>query len=63
MSSYKPYKDKLYSKLYNHYKPIGITLDIEHIMLISYIVNTVKCRLHVSKTRPLTTFYDRSPFL
>ena len=42
MSTNKANIYKLYSKLNNYYQPIIVAFNIENIMLITYIVSTIK---------------------
>ena len=54
---------KLRTKLdYNH-KPIIIPFNIKHIVLISYVVNTIKSMLYISEIGPLASLDFLNPFL
>ena len=62
MRTNKTYIHILRSKLYNYYEPIVIMLDIEYIVLLSYVVNTSKGLLHVLKASPMCSFCLINPF-
>lgn len=63
MSAYKPNIHKLNGKLDYNDKPIIVTFKIEHIMLISNIINTIKRCFDISKTFPLTPLNFYNPIL
>ncbi len=50
-------------KLNDNDEAEAITPYIEHIMLISCIVSTIKRPLYIGKTFPIALFYDSDPFL
>ncbi len=50
--------------VFNHdNQSVGIPFDVEDIMLVSDVVNTVKCLYDIRKTFPFASFYNSSPFL
>ncbi len=63
MDSYEANINKLDSKLNHYNNPIGISLNIEYIMLVPYVVGTIKGGFHICKSSPLTSFHYRNPFL
>ncbi len=63
MSANKTNIYKLDGKLYDYNQSVIIALDIENIMLIIYIINTVIVLLYIGKTGPSTSFHSRNPVL
>ena len=53
MSTDESYIHPFDCKLYHNYHSMVITTNIEHIMLIAYIVNAVEVFLDISITRPM----------
>ena len=45
--------NKLYREFYYYNQPVIITFDIEYVMLVAYVIHTVKRFLYIGKTRPL----------
>ena len=63
MGSDKTYIHKFYRELNNYDQSIVITLNIKDIVLIAYIINTIKGFLDICETGPFTFLYDGCPFL
>lgn len=63
MGTYKTNIYKLNRKFDYHYKPIAISFNVEHIMLIANIINTVKCLFYISETSPLAFLHNGCPLL
>lgn len=63
MRADKTHINKLNCKLNDNDKAEAIALYVEHIMLVPYIVSTIKCPLYIGKTFPVALFYDSDPFL
>ena len=55
--------NKLYREFYYYNQPVIITFDIEYVMLVAYVIHTVKRFLYIGKTRPLALLDYSGPFL
>lgn len=63
MSTNKTNINEFDGKLYYSNNTISITFHIKYIMLITNVVNTIKCSFNIGKRIPFTFPNDRSPFL
>ena len=61
MSADKTDKHQFYGKLDYHYQSVIVPPYVEHIMLVSYTVNTAEYLFHVSKASPLCFFHFLVP--
>ncbi len=63
MSADKPDIYKVDSEFNNNHQPEIIPFQIENVMLISNIIRTIECFLHIGKARPLAPLHYCAPFL
>ena len=54
MCAYKAYEDMAYCKFNHNYQPIFVSSDVEHIMLIAYIISRREINLYVRQIFPLS---------
>ena len=47
MRTYKPDVDSLRSELYHHHQPVVVAFNIENIVLVANIVNTIKGTFYI----------------
>ncbi len=53
MRTYKPDVDSLRSELYNYHQPVVVAFNIENIVLVANIVNTIKGTFYICETCPV----------
>ena len=63
MSPYKPDEDISHPEFYHNDQPVPITLDVEHIMLVSNIIRRGEIEFDVRQGRPLRIFHYLIPSL
>jgi hypothetical protein len=52
MCSDEPDINPLYGEFNDHYKPMVVSADIEHVMLVANIVNAIEIAFHIRKIGP-----------
>ena len=62
MSTHKTDVHGPYRKLNHCHKPVIVSTDIEHIVLVSHTVRASECLFHIGKTSPLCLTHFLKPF-
>ena len=63
MSANETNINKLYSESYHNNQPVIISFNIEYIMLVTHIINTIEGLFYVCKASPFAFLDYGSPFL